>query len=146
VTTSPPVRRDVADWVLGMPVAAALGFRFEALADGRSTTRLTWRSEHSYTPGAFQASPIAALADFTGAAAAVTLLPPGTSAATLDYTVKFLTEARGDELVARGRVLRSGRTVSVASVEVYAVRGRTEALCAAALVSIRAIPPRAGGQ
>ena len=133
------LRHDVAEWVLGLPVAAAFGFTFAELADGRSVTRLVWHHRHSHTPGAFQASPIAALADFTGASAAMTLLPVGGVGATMDCTVKFLAEARGDELVARGHVLRPGRTVTVASVDVYAVSGLAETSCAAALVTIRNI-------
>jgi len=130
-------RRDVAEWVLGLPVAAAFGFTFEELADGRSVTRLPWRPEHSHVVGAFQASPVATLADFTGASAAMTLLPTESAAATMDYTVKFLTEARGDELVARGHVLRAGRTVTVTSVDVYAASPGVETLCAAAFVTVR---------
>lgn len=133
-------RRDVAEWVLGLPVAAAFGFTFEELADGRSVTRLPWRPEHSHVAGAFQASPVAALADFTGAGAAMTLLPADSAAATMDYTVKFLTEARGDALVARGRVLRPGRTVTVTSVDVYAASDGVETLCASALVTVRNLP------
>ena len=132
-------RQDVADWVLGLPVAAAFGLAFDELADGRGVARLAWRPEHSHAPGAFQASPVAALADFAGVAAGVTLLPPGAAAATIDYTAKFLAEARGDHLVARARVLRAGATLTVAAVDVFAVAapGGAETLCAAALVTMR---------
>ncbi len=70
-------RQDIADAVLRLPVAAAFGLTFTALAHGRAQAELAWRPEHSHTAGAFQANPIAALADFTGVAAGVTLLPPG---------------------------------------------------------------------
>jgi len=79
------------------------------------------------------------LADFTGVAAGVTLLPPVSAAATVDYTVTFLAEARGDQLVARARVLRLGKTLTVASVDIFVVRDRTETLCATALVTMRNI-------
>jgi len=125
--------------LLSLPVAPAFGLTFTELAAGRAETELAWRPEHSYTPGAFQANPIAALADFTGVAAGVTLLPPGSAAATVDYTVKFLAEARGDQLVARARVLRPGTTLTVAAVDIFVVRDGTEALCAAALVTMRNI-------
>lgn len=138
VATDEDFRHDVADWVLALPVAAAFGFTFTHLAAGRAETRLPWRPEHSHTPGAFQASPIATLADFTGAAAAITLLPPGSAAATADYTAKFLTEARGDHVVARARVLRPGTTLTVAAVDIYTL-GHTETLCAVALVTTRNI-------
>ena len=130
-------RHDVANWVLGLPVAATFGFRFCELESGRATTRLDWRPELSHLPGAFQAGPIATLADFTGAAAGMTLLPPGSGAATVDYTAKFLCEARGDQLLARARVLRPGRALTVAAVDVYAVTHTAETLCAATLMTIR---------
>lgn len=129
-------RQDVADAVFRLPVAAAFGFTFHELADGRAETHLAWRAEHSHAPGAFQANPIAALADFTGVAAGVTLLPAGSTAATVDYTAKFLTEACGAALIARARVLRPGTTLTVAAVDVYAVAD-TETLCATALVTMR---------
>jgi uncharacterized protein (TIGR00369 family) len=134
-------REDVAAWVLGMPVAAALGLTFEQLGEGHSVTRLVWREQHSHVPGAFQASPIAALADFTGASAATTMLPTGGRAATLDYTVKFLAEARGEQLLGRGKVVRAGRTVTVATVDVYVLSGEGTTLCATALVTTRNLPP-----
>jgi uncharacterized protein (TIGR00369 family) len=130
-------RQDVADWVLNLPVAAAFGLTFDLLAGGRAQTRLAWRPEHSHRPGAFQASPVATLADFTGAAAGMTMLPPGSGAATVDYTAKFLVEARGDHLLARAHVLRPGTTLTVVAVDVCAVTAGAETLCAVTLVTIR---------
>jgi len=138
-------RQDIADAVLSLPVAvaAAFGLTFTALAAGRAEAWLGWRPEHSHTPGAFQANPIAALADFTGVDAGVTLLPPGGAAATVDYTAKFLTEARGDHLIARARVLRPGTTLTVAAVDISVARNGTETLCAAVLITMRNIAHRA---
>jgi len=138
-TTDQSFQQDIADAVLSLPVAATFGLTFTELAAGRAESELAWRREHSHTSGAFQANPIAALADFTGVAAGVTLLPPGSAAATVDYTVKFLTEARGDQLVARARVLRPGTTLTIAAVDIFVVRDGTETLCAAALVTMRNI-------
>lgn len=72
-------RRDIAEWVLAMPVAAALGFADEELADDHCRTRLPWRADLSHAPGVFQAGPIGSLADFTGASAGITALPPANS-------------------------------------------------------------------
>jgi uncharacterized protein (TIGR00369 family) len=130
------MRTDVVDAVLGLPVAAALGLIFDEVDDGRAVSRLAWRPELSHTPGAFQANPIAALADFTGVCAGLSLFPPGTAAATADYTAKFLAEARGGFLTARARVLRAGQ-LTVSAVDVFAVADAEERLCATALVTAR---------
>jgi uncharacterized protein (TIGR00369 family) len=130
------LRQDLVDRVLSLPVAAAFGLTFDELADGHAVARLGWRPEHSHAPGAFQANPIAALADFTGASAAMSVLPPEAWAATVDYTAKFLAEARGEYLTARARVLRAGQ-LTVAAVDVFAVAAAQEHLCATALVTAR---------
>ncbi|WP_448627655.1 PaaI family thioesterase [Geodermatophilus sp. URMC 64] len=135
------LRQDVADFVLGLPVAAALGLTFEELEKGRAVSRLAWRPELSHAPGAFQANPIAALADFTGVSAGLTLFPPGTPAATADYTAKFLAEARGESLTARAHVLRAG-ALTVSAVDVFAVADGDERLCATALVTARVFGSR----
>ncbi len=134
--STPTIRRDIADWVLAMPVAAALGFEYVHLDDGACETHLTWRPEHSHTYGAFQAAPIGALADFTGASAAMSTQPVRTPAVTIDYTVKLLTEARGLLLVARARVLRAG-PISVANVDLHTRTRSGDVQCAAALVTTR---------
>ena len=138
--TTLAIRRDIAEWVLAMPVAIALGFRFVHLHDGICETRLTWRPELSHTPGAFQASSIGALADFTGASAAMSSQPIRPPAITADYTLKLLAEGRGDELIARAHVLRAGG-LTVTSVELHTLTTTGEHLCAAALVTTRLLPP-----
>jgi acyl-coenzyme A thioesterase PaaI-like protein len=71
----------------------------------------------------------------------MSLLPPGSAAATVDYTAKFLTEARGDQLLARAHVLHPGSTLTVAAVDVYALTDDTETHCAVTLVTIRNLLP-----
>jgi uncharacterized protein (TIGR00369 family) len=71
------------------------------------------------------------------ACAGATMLPDGWAASTIDYTLKLLAPAVGEKLVARGRVVRSGRTLTVAAADVFAVRDGKETLCATALTTIR---------
>ena len=68
---------------------------------------------------------------------AASMLPDGWAASTIDYTLKLLTPAVGEKLIARGRVLRSGRTLSVAAADVFSVQNGKETLCATALTTIR---------
>ncbi len=64
-------------------------------------------------------------------------VPRGWGASTVDYTIKLIAPAAGEKLVARGRLVRSGRTLSVTAADVYAVRDGNETLCATALATIR---------
>lgn len=127
-----------------MPIAQAFGFSITKILPGYFEITQPFREELSFREKTFQAGPIGTLADMAAACAGATLLPAGWMASTIDYTLKLLAPAVGDRLVARGRVLRSGRTLSVAAADVFIVSdGSEEMLVATALVSIRNIEPSA---
>jgi uncharacterized protein (TIGR00369 family) len=124
-------------FIMDMPIAAFFGFSITDIAPGFLEVTQPYRPELCFQGRMFQAGPIGTLADFAGAGACFSMLPPGWLAATADYTVKLLAPAEGDKLVARGRVVQYGRTLSVAASEVFAVTGGQETLCATALVTAR---------
>ena len=49
---------------------------------------------------------------------------------TIEYKVNFLSPAQGERMVARARVVRPGRTVSVCSGDVVAITGDNEKIVA----------------
>jgi acyl-coenzyme A thioesterase PaaI-like protein len=134
---NPSFEQTVRDFVLSMPVAKFYGFYFGQILPGYVETIQPYRKELGHQDGFFQAGVIGAVADFAGAPAALTLLAPGWSGATVDFTVKIIAAARGDRLVARGRVMRPGGLLTVSCVDVYACMGAEETLCACAFVSVR---------
>lgn len=125
--------------VLSMPAAKHLGFAFGPIVPGHVEIIQPYRDELTQHEGSFQGGVLGALADFAGGAAAGTLLPPGWMNMTIDYTVKILTSAKGEKLVARGRVIKAGQTVTVAAADVYSINGVDETLCATGLVTMRNI-------
>jgi len=46
-------------------------------------------------------------------------------------------QARGEKLIARGRVLQNGRTLSVGAADIYCVSQGQERLCGSVLASTR---------
>jgi uncharacterized protein (TIGR00369 family) len=127
--------------VLTLPAAAHLGFTFTALTPGAAELILAVRPEHRQHAGAVAGGVLGALADFAGGSAAGTLLPAGWATVTADYTVKLLSPATGDTVVARGRVLKAGRATTVAAADMLTVADGVETLCATALVTMRNLPP-----
>jgi uncharacterized protein (TIGR00369 family) len=128
-------------FLLAMPISQHFGFDVTDIGPGRFEITQPYRRDLSYQEGTFQAGSVGTLADMAAACASATMLPPGWTASTADYTVKLLEPAIGEKLVARGRILRGGRTLSVAAADVYAVRGSDEVLCATALVTVRNLAP-----
>jgi uncharacterized protein (TIGR00369 family) len=134
---NPDFAETVRGFLMEMPIARHFGLSITGVGHGLFEITQPFRTELSFRPGIFQAGPVGTLADMAAACAGITLLPPGWAASTVDYTIKLLAPAAGEKLVARGRVVKSGRTLSVAASDVYAVSARNELLCATALVTIR---------
>jgi uncharacterized protein (TIGR00369 family) len=137
VPPNPDFAESTKRFLLEMPVSRHLGFAVTGVGPGHFEITQPFRTELSFMPGIFQAGPVGTLADMAAACAGMTMLPCGWAASTVDYTIKLLAPAAGDKIVARGRVVRSGRTLSVAAADVYAVREGKETLCATALATIR---------
>lgn len=70
------------------------------------------------------------LADSAAGYAAMTLVPADANVLSVEYKLNFVAPAKGDDIIARGRVLRSGRTLIVAAAEVFGVENGRETLCA----------------
>jgi uncharacterized protein (TIGR00369 family) len=124
-------------FLMAMPIAQHLGFAITDVALGRFEITQPFRRELSFREGTFQAGPIGTIADMAAACAGATMLPHGWAASTVDYTLKLLVPAVGEKLIARDRVLKSGRTLSVAAADVFSVLNGEETLCATALATIR---------
>ncbi|NYT37801.1 PaaI family thioesterase [Allopusillimonas soli] len=70
------------------------------------------------------------IADSAGGYAAMTVAPPAASVLTVEYKMNLMAPANGEKLVARGQVVRPGRTLIVVKAEVFAVNSGKETLCA----------------
>ena len=133
----PDFEKLVKATVLSMPAAKHLGFHFGRVAPGEVEIVQPYREELTEHNGCFQAGVVGALADFAGGSAGMTLLAPGWVSMTVDYTVKLVAPAKGEKIVAHGRVIKPSRVMTVAAADVYAVNGSEENLCATAFVTMR---------
>ena len=65
---------------------------------------------------------VAAIADSAAGYAAMSLAPEGSEVLTVEFKLNLLAPAAGDLLIARGRVLRAGRTLTVCEARVARAR------------------------
>lgn len=70
------------------------------------------------------------IADSAGGFAAMTMVPANASVLTVEYKLNLVTPADGEQLVARGQVIRPGRTLIVTRADVFALRNGQETLIA----------------
>ena len=78
-------------------------------------------------------------ADSAAGDAATTLTPADTSVLTVEYKMNLVAPADGQRLVARGEVVRPGRTLIVTRADVYAIRDEQWTLCAVMQQTIMAM-------
>jgi len=123
----------------------ALGIELVEVGPGTCALEAAAHSRLTQQQGFFHGALIGAMLDCAGGYAAYSLMPPGTDVLTTEYKVNFVAAAEGDRLIARGRVIKPGRTLTVATAEAFCRRDGVETLCAVLLQSLICIPARAAG-
>lgn len=73
---------------------------------------------------------VAMIADSAAGYAAMTTVPGDASVLTVEYKTNFVAPADGEKLIARGQVVRPGRTLIVTKADVFAISEGKETLCA----------------
>ena len=94
--------------------------------------------------GFVHAGAVSAIADTAAGYAALTLMAPGRGVLTTEFKINLLAPAQGDRIVARGRVVKAGRTLTIAQTEVFAENGGREKLIALLTATLMAIEGREG--
>lgn len=108
-----------------------IGAHVEHVMPGKVSLRLPFREDLTQQHGFLHAGTIAALADSACGYAALTLMPADAAVLSVEFKVNMLAPAKGDAIVARGEVIRSGKNIMVCRADVFAVSGSEEKLVAA---------------
>jgi uncharacterized protein (TIGR00369 family) len=102
---------------------ALIGARLAAVEPGRVEVELPFRDDLTQQKGFVHGGILGMIADSACGYAAFSLMPAGCSLVTVEYKINILAPARG-AVVARGEVVKPGRTLTVARAEVYSREGR----------------------
>ena len=119
-----------------------LGAELTGLSSGQCEIRVAHRTELTQQHGYFHAVVTASIADSASGYAAYSMMPADSSVLTVEYKINLVAPAEGDALIARGRVLRSGKTLKICAADVFVVNGAEEILCATSLPTIMALAGR----
>jgi uncharacterized protein (TIGR00369 family) len=120
-----------------------LGARITAFAPGECEIQVPHREEMTQQHGYFHAGVAAAIADSACGYAAYGLMPATSSVLTVEYKINLVAPAAGEVLVARARVMRSGKTLKICAADVFAVKDGKETLCATTLSTIMVMHDKA---
>ncbi len=125
----------------GQPFMRLLGASLTVLGYGRCRIALPWRADLTQQHGYVHAGVLGAIADTAaGYAVFTTLDDADTQLITVGFTFNFVAPARGDSMVADAEVLKSGRTLSVCRMLVYAVRQMQQTVIATGQQTLIRLP------
>jgi len=113
-----------------------IGARIAALAPGRCEIELPYRRDLCQQHGYLHAGITTTIADSAAGYAAYSLMRPGASVLTVEFKVNLMAPAAGERFVARGMVVRPGRTLLVVEAEVVAEAGGEERAVAQMLATM----------
>ena len=91
----------------------SIGARLRQVAPGEVEIEAPVREDLSQQHGYLHAGVVTALLDSACGYSALTLSPPGTEVLSVEFKVNLLAPASGMAVVARGRVVRAGRSITV---------------------------------
>lgn len=109
---------------------ATLGARLLRVEPGEVDLELLVRDDLVQQHGFLHAGALASVADSACGYAALSLMPPGAAVLSVEFKINLLAPAAGERVIAKGRVIRAGKTVTVCWGEVFATAKGAERLVA----------------
>lgn len=110
------------------PMMTSLGASLTAVANGAVEITAPILPEFGQQHGFAHAGVTFTLGDTAAGCAALTVMDADTNVVTAEIKINLTAPARGERLIARGRVVKPGRKLVVVTAEVYAVESGTETL------------------
>jgi uncharacterized protein (TIGR00369 family) len=113
-----------------------IGGEIASLAPGACTVALKARPDLCQQRGFLHGGVTTALADTAAGFSAYSLMPEGSAPLTVELKINLMSPAVGERFIAKGRVLRSGRTLTVVEVDVDAEQSAETKLIARMLATM----------
>ena len=119
-----------------------LGATVEAVSPGAVEISLRPLPAISQQHGFVHAGAISAIADTAAGYAALTLMPAGRGVLTTEFKINLVAPAVGDRILARGRVVKAGRTLTLAQTDVFAASDGQQKLVALLTATLMTVEGR----
>ena len=139
VPLDPQFAARVRDSFARQKAMALIGASLAAVEPGHVGIALPFREDLTQQKGFVHGGILGMIADSACGYAAFSLMPADCSLVTVEYKINILTPARGS-LVAKGQVVKPGRTLTVARAEVYSEDGRHVATMQQTLMMLPGTP------
>ncbi len=139
---NPDFEARVRDSFSRQPFMAYIGASLEVVEPGYVEVHLPFRKALTQQHGFIHGGVLATIADNAAGYAAFTLMAADTSVLTVEYKLNILRPGQGEKMIAKGKVIKPGRNLTVVDSDVYAVRDGEEVMCVASIQTLMALPGR----
>jgi uncharacterized protein (TIGR00369 family) len=121
-------------------VMGTIGARLARVAPGEVEIELPFREDLTQQHGYLHAGIVAAVVDSACGYAAMSLAPAGAEILSIEFKLNLLSPARGASFVARARVKRAGRNITVCTGDLHALdEGASEKVVATMLATMMTV-------
>lgn len=127
-------------------VMETIGAELRRVAPGEVEIALPFRADLTQQNGYLHAGIVATVVDSACGYAAMSLAPVGGEVLSIEFKLNLLSPAAGESFIARARVVRAGRNVTVCTGDVFAVREGAEKLVATMLATMMMVGRQATAQ
>lgn len=118
----PNYERRIRDSFARQGFMTTLGVEIDRIEPGAVDLALPYRTGLTQQHGYFHAGGTTTLADTAAGYAALSLYPAGSGVLTSEFKVNLLNPAQGKRLIAKGRVLKPGRMLTICQADVYGTK------------------------
>jgi uncharacterized protein (TIGR00369 family) len=119
-----------------------IGATLTSVAPGEIEIQLPFRLDLTQQHEFLHAGIVTSALDSACGYAAFSLMAPGSGVLSIEFKTNLLAPARGERLIARARVVRSGRTITVCHADAFMRTGDTEVLVATMLATMMSMQNR----
>lgn len=119
----------VRDSFSRQPAMGLIGAKLARLEPGLAEIDLAIRPELTQQHGFFHGGITTMIGDSAAGYAAYSMFPADSSVLTVEFKMSLVAPAKGERLLARGQVIKPGRTLTLCDVEVFACQGEQRTLC-----------------
>ncbi|RYF25945.1 MAG: PaaI family thioesterase [Comamonadaceae bacterium] len=121
-----------------------LGARLDLVAPGAVDIAFDWCEGITQQHGFVHAGMLSAALDSACGFAGLSLMADDAAVLTIEFKLNLLAPARGQHFRMQGRVIKPGRTITVAEGHAYAIDGGEETLVATMSCTLMAVTGRSG--
>lgn len=140
---NPRFEQTVRESFVAQHLMATIGARLTSVAAGEVEIRVPFRRDLTQQHGFLHAGVVTSALDSACGYSALSLMEEGVGVLTVEFKTNLLAPAQGEELIARGHVLRAGRTISVCQAEAAMLADGSEtsvAIMIATVMTVRSRP------